>query len=50
MLIENEDGKVGLMFGKKNNSVYVLNVCWPFCLLEGFFLAVCNLDHKLFAL
>jgi hypothetical protein len=46
MIIENEYGEAGIMFAKFSDDIYILNVMSPFNLLEGFFLALCNLDRK----
>lgn len=49
MMIENELGDIGLLFGKIKDNLYVLDVFSPFSLLEGFFFALCLLDKKPFA-
>ena len=48
MILESEISEAGIMFAKFSDDIYILNVMYPFNLLEGFFLGLCNLDRKPF--
>lgn len=48
MIIENEIGDICLTFCKRKEGIYLLNILHPFTILEGFFIAVCNLDNIFF--
>jgi hypothetical protein len=46
MMLESEYGEVGVVFAKRSEDLFLLNVMHPFSLLEGFFLGVCSADSK----
>ncbi len=48
MIVENEFGTACLLFGKRRDDVFMLDIMSPFNFLEGFFVAICSLDRKLF--
>lgn len=46
MMLESEFGEVGVVFAKRADSLFLLNVMHPFSLLQAFFVAVCAVDSK----
>lgn len=47
VIIEDEMGEACLTLAKRDEGVYALDIMHPLNLLEGFFIAICNLDRKL---
>lgn len=47
-IISDQKDKQCLLFGKRKENVFILEVGFPFSLFEAFAIAVSNLDHKLF--
>jgi hypothetical protein len=48
VIIEDEYGCVCLAFYKRKENFYMLSVMSPFTIIEGFFIAVTNIDHLFF--
>lgn len=48
MILEDEFSEACLVLGKKRDDLFLLDIMSPFNFLEGFFVAICNLDRKLF--
>lgn len=48
VLIEDEYSNVCLAFYKRNENLYMLSVMSPLTIIEGFFIAVSNIDHLFF--
>jgi hypothetical protein len=47
MILEDEFSEANIVLGKKREDLYLLDIMSPFNFLEGFFVAICNLDRKL---
>lgn len=48
MIVESELGEACLVFGKRRDDIFSIDIMSPFNFLEGFFVAICHLDRKLF--
>jgi hypothetical protein len=48
VMIEDEYGRVCLALYKRKESLYILSIMSPFTIIEGFFIALSNIDHLFF--